>query len=167
MSDGLVVQCGVWRIEFFRAGDRYAHTIEAPGLARYSSVEGEGDPLWPSSPPFQELHRETRGEAEVILLVGRAGKSHWSASVELAPAQNRVTFDVACRVHRPPVWLGATYRGPSAASVVKAEEATVESREDALIIQSTSIPSDSRAIVRWRLPATVRWRYWFEAPGSS
>ena len=39
-----------------------------------------------------------------------AGKSHWSASVELDPDNGRVTFDVACRVRGGGAVLESRYR---------------------------------------------------------
>ena len=51
--------------------------------------------------------RATRaGAPQSALLVGMAGKSHWSVSVELDPAPAGVHFDVACRVRGAsrPLW---------------------------------------------------------------
>lgn len=102
-------------VEFTDAGDRRGHAVfAAEGSERVclaTSVEGLGDESWPASPPLQELHIEPRGGGQcVALLVGRAGGSHWSMSIEADPAAERLTFDVACRLRHVPQWLGSTYR---------------------------------------------------------
>jgi hypothetical protein len=107
---------------FRRLGDRFAHAIErlqgenwAPIL---ESLEGGPDDAWPPSPPLQELHFEDRPEGRrLALLVGRAGASHWSLSVEWDPLGARFSFDAACRVRSAPAWLGSRYRLMSAAAV--------------------------------------------------
>ena len=115
-----MLAAGRLQIEFFRQGDRYAHRISLAGDDRpvelLVSVEGGGhvdgpnpnrpdcdyaDDAWPASPPFQELRIEPRSDGrQVALLVGMAGRSHWSASVEADPQLGRFTFDVACRAAR-------------------------------------------------------------------
>ena len=52
---------------------------------------------------------EQRGAARVALLVGMAGRSHWSLSAEVVPAEQRITLDVACRC-RAAGALGSTYQ---------------------------------------------------------
>ena len=90
------------RVAFRFERDRFAHAIEiADGdawIPLLNSIEGTPDDDWPASPPLQSLHRESRGAKQVALLVGMAGKSHWSASVELDPQQGSLLFDIACRV---------------------------------------------------------------------
>jgi hypothetical protein len=103
------------RIRFFLQGDRYAHEIWlregdvwAPVLR---SVEGSASDDWPASPPFQSLHIDERsGTRSLALLVGMAGKSHWSASVQLDPAGRQASFDVACRVRGVSGRLTSSYR---------------------------------------------------------
>ena len=76
-----------------------------------ASVEGTAAEPWPASPPFQQAHLESRpGGRQVVLLVGMAGSSHWSASVEIDPASDAALFDVACRMHGRADWLGSRYR---------------------------------------------------------
>jgi hypothetical protein len=102
-------------VRFRWRDDRYLHEI---GLADrggwipvLTSVEGTASDDWPASPPFQSLNMETRaGGRSLALLVGMAGKSHWSASVELDPTAGRLTFDVACRARSQPTGpLGSCY----------------------------------------------------------
>ncbi len=82
-----------------------------PRIQLLESIEGTADQLWPSSPPFQEAHLEPRADGrQVVLLVGMAGSSHWSASVEIDPQTHTALFDVACRMRGPADWLGSRYR---------------------------------------------------------
>jgi hypothetical protein len=98
-----LLQAGRLRVRFTWRGDRYAHEIcllrGGAWECVLKSVEGTPDEAWPASPPFQSLHVAPRGEGrQVALLVGMAGKSHWSASVELDAAREQARFEVACRV---------------------------------------------------------------------
>ncbi len=64
-----------------------------------ASEEGSDQDEWPPSPPLQQLHVEDRaGGGRVALLVGMAGQSHWSLSVEALPALRQLVFDAACRL---------------------------------------------------------------------
>ena len=120
--DQILQTAGV-RVEFVWHEDRYAHRIlVGDGLhwtERLESVEGTPHDDWPTSPPLNSLHREERGHTQLALLVGMAGKSHWSASVELDPPGN-VRFDIACRVSPAGQGvLGSHYRVVSAAAHVE------------------------------------------------
>lgn len=115
MSGEQAIEGGGLRVVFRRLADRFAHRVEwiAPGgvISLMESIEGAADEDWPPSPPLQELHFEQRtGGMQLALLVGRAGASHWSLSIELDPARSRIAFDVACRVRSAPAWLGSSYR---------------------------------------------------------
>jgi hypothetical protein len=108
---------GGLRVRFRFAGDRYGHEIwladGSSWVHALSSVEGNAQQIWPDSPPLQSLHLESGCDGQPIaLLVGMAGQSHWSASIELDAGTPRLHFDVACRVasgHSPS--LGSCYRG--------------------------------------------------------
>ena len=98
-----LLQAGRLRVRFTWHGDRYAHEISLLRDGAWDcvlkSVEGTPDDAWPASPPLQSLHVEPRGDGrQVALLVGMAGKCHWSASVELDAAGEQARFEVACRV---------------------------------------------------------------------
>ena len=117
------VEFGLYRVDFVPSGDRIAHVIyvreprtanlaERPWIELLRSVESAADVAWPDSPPLQELHVEDRGGQPVALLVGRAGKSHWSASFGCEAAeggQQELVIDIACRVTTPPVLIGSGY----------------------------------------------------------
>lgn len=106
---------GALRVRFMRIGDRYAHFIDACDAQGFhpvlESVEGTTtDDAWPPSPPLQDLHIEQRpGGVQVALLVGRAGRSHWSLSIALDASSHTILFDAACRTGERPLWLGSIY----------------------------------------------------------
>jgi hypothetical protein len=130
------IEYGPFRVEFVPNGDRIAHVIyvreplgagapetqdsaERPWIELLRSVESAADVVWPESPPLQELHIEDRGGVPVALLVGRAGKSHWSASIAFerfgddvsSPTTGcKLVVDIACRLTALPQMLGSTYR---------------------------------------------------------
>lgn len=100
-------------VRFAWRGDRFGHELGVlDGDACLPIVRSlEGTPLddWPASPALQSLDLNSGPAANTLaLLVGMAGKSHWSASVEVHGEELR--FDIACR-RRPHDlgWLGSTY----------------------------------------------------------
>lgn len=106
------------RVEFFRHNDRYAHQILAVGCEELpvlllESIEGTATEIWPASPAFQALNMDELA-SEVAqpcaMLIGMAGRSHWSLSVCACEADTpAMTFEVACRVKEVPKWLGSSY----------------------------------------------------------
>ncbi len=104
-----------FRVDFGWREDRYGHqiaTVHDPDKPILFVAElGGGRADWPDSPPLQQISwMETTPGRRIALLVGMAGKSHWSVSIETDPSEVGLLFDVACRVHRFPEWLGTTYR---------------------------------------------------------
>jgi hypothetical protein len=158
-------------VRFVRAGDRYGHVVETsdgdvlqPVL---QSLEGKSDEAWPPSPPLQDLHVESRaGGEQVALLVGGAGRSHWSLSVTLDPTAGAVLFDAACRTSEAPRWLGSSYR-----LLEPAAEASLTNCGLGLgveILDGLDQPALNRQQATIALPArltveagshTIRWRY--------
>ncbi|MEX2025789.1 MAG: hypothetical protein WEH44_00790, partial [Pirellulaceae bacterium] len=108
------------RVEFFKNGDRYAHRLAAvlvddagreTVIPLAESVECDNDDPWPPSPPLQSLSiEELAGGRTAALLVGMAGRSHWSASVEVVPGSGSTKFQLASRFTTVPDRLGSTYR---------------------------------------------------------
>ncbi len=98
----------VWR------DDRYHQTVNIVSgperLPLLSSVEGDDQTIWPSSPPFRQVAVEQHATSRVALLVGMAGKSHWSASIHSPVGESRLLFDVACLARQAPLKLGSCYR---------------------------------------------------------
>lgn len=110
-----VLEAGDLRAVFVRRGDRYAHRIEIRDeptrtwTVALVSQEGTDEEPWPPSPPFQQLHVEHRKEGDVVLLVGMAGRSHWSAAVDVSPDGKSLRFDVAARGQSADGRLGSHY----------------------------------------------------------
>ena len=106
------------RIRFTRERDRYAHAIlavEPSGREHLllESVEGTPEDEFPPSPPLQSLSIEELAPGRrAALLVGMAGRSHWSASIEAVPGIAALVFDIACRVANDPSLLYARTSGP-------------------------------------------------------
>ena len=102
------------QVRFAWREDRHAHTIslvvDDRPIAVLESVEGSSVEDWPPSPPLQQLSVEQlRPETQVGLLVGMAGKSHWSMSVEPAGDLVAFIFDVACRSRGDVEQIGSRY----------------------------------------------------------
>ena len=137
------------------------------------SVEGAADDDWPASPPLQSLHREDRPDGKrLALLVGMAGRSHWSLSVELDPVKQIVTCDVACRLHDQAEPLTSTYRiAESSASAsewleLRSGPHRFQLRPEATDQHSCKLEMAEQRLVAIRcettagpLPRTVRWRF--------
>lgn len=125
------------RATLIRSGDRFSHRLEliaVVGESRTLASSVDGDPRadWPPSPPLQQAHFEPRPPGgDVALLVGMAGRSHWSLSIEpfespatgatrapigetaeaqAAVEQAGLRFDAACRIDRQPDSLGHAWR---------------------------------------------------------
>ena len=111
------------RVSFVWWVDRFGHVISVvtprTGAATVlTSIEGDAKDLWPASPPLQSLTVENmEGGRQAALLLGMAGKSHWSASIETVPRKAALVFDMACRLGSLPADLGSRYT--VAAGVVK------------------------------------------------
>lgn len=107
---------------FTWSGDRWTHRITAGEATIWTSLDGPcppaNDPRWPASPVLVELSRVTLprgdvagGQSMAIVGVGLAGRSHFSASIASDPNDAGVIrFEIACRLHEPPGWIGSTYR---------------------------------------------------------
>jgi hypothetical protein len=147
-------------VEFSRHGDRYSHRIACLDSSGNSttlleSVEGAPDDPWPSSPPLQNLHFESLADGRrVALLVGMAGSSHWSASIEPLTDRPAFLFDIACRHKERPALLANSYRELSpGAKLLPAGAATLQAQGAQLAISPLDISGPS---------ATTRWQYTVE-----
>lgn len=108
------------RVTFRWHADRYAHRITLHASEQVihllSSREGDAHKDWPPSPPLQQISQAQLPDGRrALLLVGMAGKNHWSLSVATDPDQQELVFDVACRANVSPDQLGSSYqleRGP-------------------------------------------------------
>jgi hypothetical protein len=105
----------------------------------------------------------------VVLFLGRAGSSHWSASIEIDEAVNSIRFDVACRLHERPEWLGSTYLVPrdwvatgeglviKKVARLKAYHIEWKLRRYEMQYVGFYLPAPA---VHPPYPQTVRWQYW-------
>ena len=136
------------------------------------SSEGDIHSPWPPSPALQELHvQRPDASREVALLVGRAGTSHWSSSIEVEA--HRLRFDVACRVQEAAKSLGSSYRLLTRAQHRPNEQIVWPAH--GLILRCSGEPTTATkfaqvgdeelrlapAALPSRLPSTVRWAYEF------
>jgi len=154
----VLLEAGAVRVVFTWQGDRWSHHLEpaAGGAAAGSDASGEsswrsldgawpaaGDPRWPASPVLVELSQVDRPHVgPAILAVGMAGRSHYSASVIRDPTLiDAVRFEIACRIHDGPGWLGSTYR------------------------QGSRLLRIEAAVPAAPLPLTVEWSYSLGAAG--
>ena len=161
-------------------GDRFCHYIDwVAGDKTFrllDSVEGDDKTEWPPSPAVQQLSVERRTQMRSVgLLVGMAGSSHWSISVENDPPQRLLIFDVACRVAGDPGPLGSQYKSRVPIKIIdpieKIAECSVAGRKCYIQIESTGRGEVDQLDVKgldvnitptedpesW--PATVRWKY--------
>jgi hypothetical protein len=133
------------------------------------SIEGSGTDDWPPSPPLQSLHIESLPNGRrAALLVGMAGRSHWSASIETVKESAEILFDLACRHAATPKQIGSRYRAlPSAKGRIEIlpEEShlTCDAKiaGDEITIEP-AWPNISSATTRWKyrvqlLPASTEY----------
>ncbi len=165
------------QVEFRRVGDRFAQSVrrlssDGACSASWTGVQRSEPEAWPASPPIQELSLELIGGRDVLLGVGRAGKCHWSLSVETTQidAVAALRFDIACRCPEQPQWLGSTYRidtprtgqRDEAFQAGEAADSALSMRceDDTVLIdcgpETVRIEPIARPL-KW--PGTVRWRY--------
>ena len=182
--DALDSTGAVLRVEFVRQGDRYGHRLVAVDkdgreLLVLESVEGNTSDSWPSSPPLQNLSIETLPDGRrVALLVGMAGRGHWSASIEALPDSAGFIFDIACRTTAGEPALSSSYRlaAPSAAKLfMAADESWIEAQceqRDVVISPAGEAAApcalkmlDNASFAIAPLPqkgTTFRWKYFVE-----
>jgi len=185
---------GGLRVVFARHGDRYAHSVfltaggvptDVRGISHSSvsttevesssgllleSMEGTPDDDWPVSPALRELHFEDRADGRrLALLVGMAGRSHWSLSVELDAARGQLVFDVACRLRSPPARLGSRYRLSAGSAECPQTPLTIESIDGqsarlVMMADGELVVEPPRFAGPW--PSTIRWRYLVQGRGG-
>lgn len=153
-------------------GDRYFHRIESlsGNTARLllESLEGSDNDQWPSSAPLQQLSIEERpGNRQVALLVGMAGRSHWSASVTAARQDRSLLFEMACRTNDTLARLLSSYRIRGGIQPGAVRDNQLRWPGVAFSTSSAKIqfePSEKAFEVRARKPdiegiTTVQWSY--------
>lgn len=100
-------------LSFVRVGDRFQLRVSIDG-ALFLEVAVESDnQAWPAAPPLQQLHQQILPTGPVVLGVGAAGTTHWSASFA-AREPGVVWCEYAARVSRTwapqSEWLGTSFR---------------------------------------------------------
>lgn len=181
MSEPVLLTSGGLSVVLSRVADRFRHEVlitTAETRVMLTSLEGTDDQAWPPSPPFQELHtRQSSAGVDAVMLVGRAGRSHWSASIELDRSQEAVLFDVACRSSGPIHWLGSSYQWLGNALAVSEEGQTVLGSSDFQldVLEGQAKVSDQgethvlSIVPVWTVSSasqTIRWRYRIRRPGA-
>jgi hypothetical protein len=161
---------GCLRLSFTWERDRFRHALSlvdrsrdgTPGTLLITSLEGEPDELWPASPVLQELHVESRSdERTVALLVGRAGRSHWSLSVLADSRRHELEFEAACRCVGQPTWLGSAYLAAGGVAAVESKNCKVGTD----CTEATPVSLSRGDAQVWLQPASGD-RYWRLKPGE-
>lgn len=147
---------GKLELQFRWESDRWSHRVSIAGRPCWQSVEATSNnavfqqlgitPHWPASPVFTEVSLVATGTGPALLAVGRAGRSHFSASLAAAQAEpDTILAELACRLQEQPGWLGSAYQPLRGAGQTEPEA-------DWVIIRP---PVE----VELQLPATVIWAY--------
>lgn len=76
------------------------------------SITTDAQLAWPSDPPLQQVVLEPLGPdlQHVALGVGLSGHGHWSLAARCLDDNQSLELDFACRITRPALFLGSTYR---------------------------------------------------------
>ncbi len=159
------------RVEFFRAGSRWAHRLLAfeRGVVRplLESIEGDETQAFPPSPVLQQCDPS----GAMLLLIGMAGKNHWSVGVEAFPDRRTVRMDVACRSQPCSLGqLGSCYRllmprplGESGGLLVVAgayQYELVPQRIDQIESAEVVVSTSDRVMVQAAIAPSVRTQRW-------
>jgi hypothetical protein len=156
IREGARLRAGRLAVVFRRRGDRIGHRIVFVGdtveQLLLESVEGTPDEPWPASPALQEGRIETTGGRNAAMLVGMAGKSHWSVSIEADAQRESLLFDVACRIKLGGGQLASAYLrvDMNGVSLSPVENCRLRQLADRLVLEPELVADE--------LPATVRWR---------
>lgn len=170
-ANELAGEDGLIRAEFSRGADRHGHEIILDGVV-LMSVEGDDREAWPPSPALRDLTIESRPNGgRVALLVGMAGRSHWSLSVECPRGTSSLVFDAACRASQPVGRLGSEYRlaphwrgeldangqGCTLVNHRRPDQVRIEACDHStwLVLADNSLRIEPRRAST----ATVRWKY--------
>lgn len=100
-------------LRFSRIGDRFQLRLQVDGALLLETVNSGADEAWPAAPPLQQLHEQVLPTGAVVLGVGSAGTTHWSASFA-AKGPGVVWCEYAARVSRTwapkSEWLGTSFQ---------------------------------------------------------
>ncbi|MFN9184093.1 MAG: hypothetical protein ACK6DN_13535 [Planctomycetota bacterium] len=107
--EAVAIKTGELEFRFPKSGDRFAVMICAGGESALAIGAGAQADAWPTAPPLQQLHQQVLPTGPVVLAVGSAGTTHWSASFSVREP-GLVWCEYAARVSRQwkrnEEWLG-------------------------------------------------------------
>jgi hypothetical protein len=134
----IVVRTARYRLEFYRAEDRWRHVLFVDGRPALESMESPPDDKVPASPAFQDLLVERRPDDTCeIQLFGQCGKQVYSAAVRCEEAA--IHFDVSVRDRNAsPVPARSSYRSLSAGARAEVEVGRCLTGEGTLQVQAIS-----------------------------
>lgn len=104
-------------LRFARVGDRFQLRLLVDGATLLDAAElreaaGGAHDAWPTAPPLQQLHEQVLPAGPVVLGVGSAGTTHWSASFAVQEP-GVIWCEYAARVSRTwepaSQWLGSSF----------------------------------------------------------
>ena len=99
-------------IRFQWREDRFVHEVgyfvASEFVAVMRSVDGDSASAWPLSPPLQNLHEQTVNGKQVLMGLGAAGTTHWSATFEAI--DNQIVCHFAARIQNKAEFLGSTFQ---------------------------------------------------------
>jgi hypothetical protein len=165
------------RLNLIWARDRFSQRISVvtKGQAELilQSVDRDDQEAWPPSPPLQQLLVEDRPNGPVALMVGMAGDSHWSASIEQRSGPNGFRFDVACRIGSQPLRLGSSYLASQLAKSLSSRQLVLGGAKASVLISTQESGPAAAAQVEIAQsqtisirnsqsagpPSTIRWMY--------
>jgi len=158
----ICLNAGRLELQFYWQADRWAHQLISEGITCWQSLEATLpedastplgiSPHWPASPVFTEVSLVNTTTGPALLAVGRAGRSHFSASMVASETEpDTIVAELACRLQEQPEWLGSTYQRLQAAGrdLPAADWVTIR----------------PPAVAERPLPATVTWGYQLTATG--
>jgi hypothetical protein len=149
-------------VQFRWESDRWSHRVLVAGDPCWQSEELDEvtstcqnlgiSPQWPAAPVFTEISLIHTGNGPALLAVGRAGRSHFSASMAAALTEpDTIAAELACRLQEQPGWLGSTYQRLPAAGQTGACPAWLAIKP--------------AAMAHLQVPATITWTYQLTAAG--
>lgn len=150
------------RVVYSFQTDRWQHRIDQVNNERaipaWQSVEGSAHDDWPCSPALQDLSLETLPDGrQVIFLVGKAGTSHWSASIEAVAEPPQLIFDLACRHGATPGQLGSRYELLASDAAIQFTQSDLASTQVASVDNAFQIAPQLTPDPKPQ--QTTRWKY--------
>jgi len=127
-------------LRFARVGDRFQLRLLVNGATLLEAADGGTQDAWPAAPPLQQLHEQVLPTGPVVLGVGSAGTTHWSASFAIQKP-GVVWCEYAARVSRTwepaSQWLGTSFLvGKGWERAVAQDELTLANRSHKILLKT-------------------------------